>query len=153
MTWRRRTHHRQVQIRGLAGPTGDKNPPTSGDIPVAIIWTPPLRSRAKGHGAIFLPFTGQGGDVAQRPETAIFEVHLQSTDFASSQSHPPWAISRSGNPPLLLPVSDLGICLPPPPRCLPYRRGNDIELKRRRYSQIYFAVSAEQRDGGEPRLR
>lgn len=64
------------------------------------------------------------GTQTQRHETAIFEVHLQSTDFSSAQSL--WAISTCNNPPLLLlclsgrpdiKPQDLSVCLPP---CLPF---------------------------------
>lgn len=62
-----------------------------------------------------------GGDdtQTQRHETVIFEVHLQSTGFSSSQSL--WAISSCNNPHLSLLVlsewpniepQDLSACLP-----------------------------------------
>lgn len=77
-------------------------------VTIAIIWAP-LRSREDGcqrssHylSAIYRSERERDGerDTDTKTWDAIFEVHLQSTDFSSAQSL--WAISTCNNPPPLL---------------------------------------------------
>ena len=125
--WRGRQDQRTHQADWQPG---SANRPTLATSRYHSNYRDPLRSREEGcqrssHylSAIYRSERERGREIGkgtqtQRHETAIFEVHLQSTDFSSSQSL--WAISTCNNPPLLLlrlsgwpdiKSQDLSVCL------------------------------------------
>lgn len=102
-------------------------PPQQHPVTIAIIETLRSRKKACQRSSHYLSaiYRSQrerewgGGTQTQRHETVIFEVHLQSTGFSSSQSL--WAISSCNNLHLSLLVlsewpniepQDLSACLP-----------------------------------------